>query len=153
MVGSQTKKSSSKKKSPKQRSIWSKTKRMFTGSPQKPTTTTFVSSSKIFISGSNLEPRKGLLTSGLFSTGLMTLGDGTVFTIGFFGVEKLHDAVYDPYYYMVLKWSPGDIIEYTYIGGLGNALITGTLWEIKNVTKNQIVKGNKLWTLDGKEGR
>ena len=117
------------------------------------TTTTFVGSSKILLKPFNIIPEvtweriqenlsaklKHDLNIPTYTSGLMALGDGSMFSVSFFGVVR------DSYARMLSKWSPGDVIEYNYTGGVKAYVLTGNFWEIKNVTRGgETIKGDKL---------
>lgn len=139
--------------SKQKKGLWSRTKKYVRGSPSKPVTTTFVGSSKILLKPFNIIPELTLerirenlnaklkhdLNIPTYTSGLMSLADGSMFSISFFGVVR------DSYARILNKWSPGDEIEYVYTGGVKAHLLTGNFWEIKNVTRGgETIKGDKL---------
>ena len=72
------------------------------------------------------------------TTGLMSLSDGSLFSIGFFSVVR------ESYAKRLSRWSAGDEIQYEYYGNLRAHLFSGNSYLIKNITKNSYIYGQKL---------
>jgi hypothetical protein len=72
------------------------------------------------------------------TTGLMSLSDGSLFSIGFFSVVR------ESYAKRLSRWSAGDEIQYEYYGNIRAHLFSGNSYLIKNITKNSYIYGQKL---------
>lgn len=78
-----------------------------------------------------------------FTTGLMTLSDGSIFSVGFLSVVR------ESYAKRLNRWDKGDEIQFTYTGGLRATIFSGNYWLIKNKTRNEYILGDKLQPMYG----
>ena len=78
-----------------------------------------------------------------FTTGLMTLSDGSIFSVGFLSVVR------ESYAKRLNRWDKGDEIQFTYTGGARAKLFSGNYWLIKNKTRNEYILGDKLQPMYG----
>ena len=72
------------------------------------------------------------------TTGLMSLSDGTIYSVGFFSLVR------ESYAKRLSRWQNGDVIEVEYTGNLRARLFSGNYFLITNITRNQYILGDKL---------
>lgn len=114
---------------------------------------TKTASAKTHIAGTSkiaLIPHSGLGITALYKsiknylhvpgvvTALLCLDDGTMFSIGFLAIAR------ESYAKTLSKWSKTDVIQYVQARTVKGIIFTGNNYIIKNVTKNQFIKGEKL---------
>lgn len=72
------------------------------------------------------------------TTALLSLSDGSIFSIGYFSIIR------DSYAQRLRNWKKGDVIHYEYYGSMRARLFSGNLYVIRNVTRDTYIMGDKL---------